>query len=335
MHIRRSLLLAVVLVLGVVPVLAQEDAKVQERRQEIDSNAQATLDELINAQAGVRDLYGRAAGYAVFTVTKGGFIVSGGGGNGVAVNKATGQHTYMRMGTGGIGLGIGGQRYSLVILFETEDRLDKFVAGGWDSSATAEAVAGKKASRFARASSTGSRSTRSLTRASWAGGRHRHEVLGQRRAALASQPEQVGRPIGRPVLSMGSPDPLDFFDVGALLDDDERLIRETVAPVRRSRGRADHGRVFRGRALPRRARAAARRAGIVRRDAARLRCPGLGLPRTASSAKSSSAETAASAAAFPCRAVSSWAASSRSARRSSDRNGYLSSRAARSSVASR
>ena len=90
MHIQRSLLLATVLALGVGPVLAQEDAKVQERRQEIDTNAQATLDELLNAQAGVRDLYGRAVGYAVFTVTKGGFIVSGGGGNGVAVNKATG-----------------------------------------------------------------------------------------------------------------------------------------------------------------------------------------------------------------------------------------------------
>ena len=28
-----------------------------------------------------------------------------------------------------IGLGIGGQRYSLIMLFETEDRLDKFVGG--------------------------------------------------------------------------------------------------------------------------------------------------------------------------------------------------------------
>ena len=144
MNIQRSLLLAAVLALGVGPVLAQGDAKVQERRQEIDSNAQATLDELMNAQAGVRDLFGRAAGYAVFTVTKGGFIVSGGGGNGVAVNKSTGARTYMRMGTGGIGLGIGGQRYSLVMLFETADRLDKFVAGGWDSRATAEAAAGKE-----------------------------------------------------------------------------------------------------------------------------------------------------------------------------------------------
>ena len=148
MHIQRSLMLAAILALGVGPVLAQDDAKVQERRQEIDSNAQATLDSLLQAQAGVRDLYERATGYAVFTVTKGGFIVSGGGGNGVAVNKASGQRTYMRMGLGGVGLGIGGQRYSLVVLFETEDRLNKFVAGGWDSSATAEAVAGQEGVAF-------------------------------------------------------------------------------------------------------------------------------------------------------------------------------------------
>jgi lipid-binding SYLF domain-containing protein len=144
MHIQRSLLLATVLALGVGPVLAQQEGRVQERRQEIDSSAQATLDELLKGQAGASDLYGRAAGYAVFTVTKGGFIVSGGGGNGVAVDKTSGQRTYMRMGTGGIGLGIGGQRYGLVVLFETADRLGKFLAGGWDSSATAEAVAGQE-----------------------------------------------------------------------------------------------------------------------------------------------------------------------------------------------
>jgi lipid-binding SYLF domain-containing protein len=148
MRIQRSLLLAAVLALGIGPVLAQGDAKVQQRRQEIDSNAQSTLDDLLKAQAGVRDLYDRATGYAVFTVTKGGFIVTGGGGNGVAVNKSTGQRTYMRMGTGGVGLGIGGQRYSLVMLFETVDRLEKFIAGGWDSSATAEAAAGQEGIAF-------------------------------------------------------------------------------------------------------------------------------------------------------------------------------------------
>jgi lipid-binding SYLF domain-containing protein len=144
MHVRRSLLLALVLALSLGSAFAEETTQIQERRKEIDTAAQATLDELLKTQEGVRDLYGRAAGYAVFTVTKGGFFVSGGGGNGVVVDKASGKRTYMRMGTGGIGLGIGGQRYSLVVLFETADRLGKFVAGGWDSSATAEAVAGQE-----------------------------------------------------------------------------------------------------------------------------------------------------------------------------------------------
>jgi lipid-binding SYLF domain-containing protein len=148
MQIRRSLLLATVLALTFGPARAQQDARVEQRRQEIDKFAQATLDEALNAQPGARHLYERAVGYAVFAVTKGGFIVSGGGGNGVAVDKATGQRTYMRMGTGGIGLGIGGQRYGLVILFENDDRLAKFVAGGWDSSATAEAVAGQDGVAF-------------------------------------------------------------------------------------------------------------------------------------------------------------------------------------------
>ena len=144
MNIQRSLLLAATLVLGCGAASAQGDAKVEQRRLEIDTAAQATLDELLNAHADVRELYNKATGYAIFTVTKAGFIVSGGGGNGVAVNKATGQRTYMRMGMGGIGLGIGGQRYSLIMLFETADRLGKFVAGGWDSSATAEVAAGQE-----------------------------------------------------------------------------------------------------------------------------------------------------------------------------------------------
>jgi len=148
MHTRRSLTVAAVLSLATGLVFAQASSEVQERRQEIDSAAQTTLDGLMSKDAGVRDLYERAAGYAVFTVTKGGFIVSGGGGNGVAVNKATAQRTYMRMGMAGVGLGIGGQRYNLVVLFETDDRLNKFVAGGWDSSATAEAVAGQEGVAF-------------------------------------------------------------------------------------------------------------------------------------------------------------------------------------------
>ena len=126
---------------------AQEDASA-ERRQEIDARAQQTLEKLFGAQSSTRELYDQASGYAAFTATKAGFFVTGGGGTGVAVDKATGQRTYMRMGTGGVGLGIGAQRYDLVILFETQAHLNRFIQGGWDASTNAQAAAGKEGITF-------------------------------------------------------------------------------------------------------------------------------------------------------------------------------------------
>ena len=144
MLMQRGFLLTAMFLLGLSGAAAQDGERASARKQEIDAAAQETLDELFRAQGNARELYDRAVGYAVFTATKAGFIVSGGGGTGVAVNKGTGQRTYMRMGTGGIGFGIGAQRYSVIVLFENEGALSKFVAGGWDSSATAEAAAGKE-----------------------------------------------------------------------------------------------------------------------------------------------------------------------------------------------
>jgi lipid-binding SYLF domain-containing protein len=140
----RFMLVAMAFVLTLGVAQAQNSTEAVQRRLEIDTNAQATLDEVLKTQPSAKELYDRAVGYAVFTATKAGFIVSGGSGTGVAINKKTGARTYMRMGMGGIGLGIGAQRYSLVMLFETASHLDKFVAGGWDSSATAEAAAGQE-----------------------------------------------------------------------------------------------------------------------------------------------------------------------------------------------
>lgn len=136
--------LAAALVASASIVFAQEvDSEAIARQQAIDGKAQATLDKLFVEREDAKVLFDRAVGYAAFTATKAGFFVSGGSGTGVAVNKGTEQRTYMRMGTGGLGLGLGAQRYDLVILFEDEAILDRFVQGGWDSSATAQAAAGQ------------------------------------------------------------------------------------------------------------------------------------------------------------------------------------------------
>jgi lipid-binding SYLF domain-containing protein len=149
MTIQRTLAMTVSLWLVASVAAAQTDAGTSSaRRQEIDVRTQQTLDKLFEARGSARDLYDKAVGYAAFSATKAGFFVTGGGGTGVAVDKNSGRRTYMRMGTGGIGLGIGAQRYDLVILFETAAHLDRFIQGGWDASTTAQAAAGKEGITF-------------------------------------------------------------------------------------------------------------------------------------------------------------------------------------------
>ena len=118
------------------------DAGLVGRQLAIDTSAERTLKELFEARPESKTLYDAAVGYAVFTATKAGFVLTGGGGTGVAVDKTGGKHTYMRMGMGGIGLGIGAQRYNLVILFEDAAHFKRFLQGGWDASTTAQAAAG-------------------------------------------------------------------------------------------------------------------------------------------------------------------------------------------------
>ena len=124
----------------------QEDVKegeAAEVRAQIDMIAENTLDELLDANERIEAQFDDAAGSAVFRATMGGFIVTGAGGTGVAVNNSTGERTYMHLGSGGVALGAGLQSYRSVFLFETEAALERFVAGGWDASATAQAAAGK------------------------------------------------------------------------------------------------------------------------------------------------------------------------------------------------
>lgn len=123
---------------------SETDVELEQRRLVIDTNAQRALDELLASNEGAKGLYEAAEGYAAFTATKAGFVVTGGGGTGVIINKGTGNRVYMRMGTGGIGLGIGAQTYDLIIFFETEAVFSAFMDGGWDSSATAQAAAGQE-----------------------------------------------------------------------------------------------------------------------------------------------------------------------------------------------
>ncbi len=120
---------------------AQDDEKNQQRAK-LYSNAQEALESLFNTVEGSRALFNEAEGYAVFATTKAGFIITGGGGSGVAIDKSTGKNVYMKVGMGGIGLAIGAQQFDMVILFDSASRLETFIDGGWGGAAAAQAMAG-------------------------------------------------------------------------------------------------------------------------------------------------------------------------------------------------
>ena len=115
------------------------------KRDAIDQMARDSLQTLLSEDAAANTLADSAAGFAVFDSVKVALLISGGGGVGVAVNSATGQRTYMKMGTGGIGFGLGVNKFQVVFLFQDEATLQKFVENGWQADAGATASAGKNA----------------------------------------------------------------------------------------------------------------------------------------------------------------------------------------------
>ena len=119
-----------------------EELNIDAKRAKIDEAAQGSLDEVFKGSEKAKGVYDNSYGWAAFDNLKIAFGFSGGGGNGVAVNKKTGARTYMKMGTVGVGFGLGAQKYQVVFLFQDEQTFQNFVDKGWQADASAQATAG-------------------------------------------------------------------------------------------------------------------------------------------------------------------------------------------------
>ena len=117
--------------------------KLAKRKARVDDAAVEAMERLMSEHPGAESLLGRSFGYAVFSNLKVAVGVSGGGGSGVAIDRSSGERTYMRMSSAGVGFGLGGQRYHVVFFFETQEAFDRFVEKGWQADASAQAAAGK------------------------------------------------------------------------------------------------------------------------------------------------------------------------------------------------
>ena len=143
-----ALLTIAALALPTTPVFAEEDwksMKQESKAMKIKESAKESLNELFADNPKAKELYARSYGWAAFANLKIAFGFSGGGGNGVAVVKETGEKTYMKMGTAGVGIGLGINKYQVIFLFQDPKTFKNFVDKGWQADAGATASAGTHA----------------------------------------------------------------------------------------------------------------------------------------------------------------------------------------------
>jgi lipid-binding SYLF domain-containing protein len=147
-----TLLTIAALALPATSVVAEEDwksMKQESKAMKINETAKDALNGLFADHPKAKELYAKSYGWAAFNNLKLAFGFSGGGGNGVAVVKETGEKTYMKMGTVGVGIGLGINKYNVIFLFQDSQTFNKFVNKGWQADAGATAAAGKAAADVA------------------------------------------------------------------------------------------------------------------------------------------------------------------------------------------
>lgn len=115
---------------------------VAKERSEINSESNKTLQMLYKAYPKSKSKVSSAYGYATFSNVGVNLIFfSAEGGSGVAVNNKTKKRIYMKMASGGVGLGLGVKDFRAIFIFDNKKVFDSFVDSGWEANAQADAAA--------------------------------------------------------------------------------------------------------------------------------------------------------------------------------------------------
>lgn len=141
LKITMSLLLAVSF-LPVAPLQAKGDADHQ--REKIRAMRNEVLKELYQHKPELKSRINKAEGYAVFSnVGVNLLIASFAGGYGIVVEDGflKDKETFMKMGSAGLGLGLGVKDFRAVFVFTDKAKLRDFIDKGWDFSGQVDAAA--------------------------------------------------------------------------------------------------------------------------------------------------------------------------------------------------
>ena len=114
---------------------------IEEQQAEVRTMRDQVLADLYRRDASLREKINRAEGYAVFSNVGVNLIfASVAGGKGIVVDRR-GKETFMKMASGGFGLGLGVKDFRAVFVFKTKPKLAQFIETGWDFGAQADAAA--------------------------------------------------------------------------------------------------------------------------------------------------------------------------------------------------
>lgn len=140
--LRFSILFVVIgMMLSCLPTQASAKSPAAKRK-EILQMRQKTLAKLYKLHPSARAEIRKADGYAVFSNVGVNIILfSAGGGSGVAHDNHTGKDIYMKMISGGVGIGLGIKDFRGVFVFHTHKAFKQFVDSGWEATAQADAAA--------------------------------------------------------------------------------------------------------------------------------------------------------------------------------------------------
>jgi lipid-binding SYLF domain-containing protein len=133
MHVIRRLV-CVAAIFAVTACTSSDSSDKSAKRAEINNAADAAWSELLAGNPAAKELSNDAKGVAIFPdIIKGGLIVGGETGDGVLrVGGET--DAYYNVSSASIGIQIGGQSYSQVLMFLTDEALANFRgSSGWEA----------------------------------------------------------------------------------------------------------------------------------------------------------------------------------------------------------
>jgi lipid-binding SYLF domain-containing protein len=115
---------------------------IAEKRRAAQQMRSETLAQLYEIHPSAQSRIDNAVGYAVFSnVGINLFLVSTASGWGIVRDSASGQDTYMKMYSAGVGPGLGIKDYRGVFVFTKKWALESFIKDGWEANAQVDAAA--------------------------------------------------------------------------------------------------------------------------------------------------------------------------------------------------